>query len=102
MHFKLGLKAHLGISILVNGRPQHSGLLQNKTLFAFSYYLNPGYHSSWALTKRGSGAKTMHSQNSWILYRERKAGEREGKLRGCRGLEWGWEWWGWGRGRGVL
>lgn len=35
MCFKLGLEAHLVISILVNGRP---------LLFAFAYYL--GYHSS--------------------------------------------------------
>jgi hypothetical protein len=29
-----------------NGRPQHARLLQNKTLFAFTYYLSLGYHSS--------------------------------------------------------
>lgn len=40
----LGLQAHLGVS-LNNGRPQHGGLLQNKTL-VFTFYLSPGYHSS--------------------------------------------------------
>jgi hypothetical protein len=31
---------------LGNGRPQHAGLLQNKTFFVFTYYVSPGYHSS--------------------------------------------------------
>lgn len=45
--FNWGLWAHLGVSILVN-----SGLLHNKTLFAFAYYLSFRYHSlanHWAL-----------------------------------------------------
>ena len=28
-----------------NGSLQYAGLLQNKTLFLFTYYLSPGYHS---------------------------------------------------------
>ena len=42
--FKSSLQALL-VVYLGNGRPQHAGLLQNKTLFAFTYYLNPEYHS---------------------------------------------------------
>lgn len=34
----------MGISILVNGSPQHLGLLQNNSL-AFAYYLRPGESS---------------------------------------------------------
>ena len=45
MCLKSGLQAHLGGSILVMGRPQHVELLQNKTLFAFTYYLSLGCHS---------------------------------------------------------
>jgi hypothetical protein len=46
MCFKLGLGAHWGTSILKDIRPQQAELLQNKTLFAFAYYLSPRYHSS--------------------------------------------------------
>jgi hypothetical protein len=39
------------MSILVMVRPQHAELLQNKTLFAFIYYLSPGclsfFRESW-------------------------------------------------------
>jgi hypothetical protein len=37
--------AHPSISILLNGRCQHAGLLQNKTLFAFAHNLSSWYHS---------------------------------------------------------
>ena len=45
MCFKLSLGAQLGVSILVNYRPQHARLLQTEALFAFTYYLSLEYHS---------------------------------------------------------
>ena len=47
---------------MVDGRPQHAELLQDKTLFAFAYYLSPGYHSS---VKNGPLYTGMPS--AWVL-----------------------------------
>lgn len=46
MCYKLGLQVHFRGVSLGSGRPQNAGLMQNKTLFAFTYYFSPGYHSS--------------------------------------------------------
>jgi len=43
--FKSGLELTRVSLYIGNGRPQHAGLLQNKTLSVFTYYLSPGYHS---------------------------------------------------------
>jgi hypothetical protein len=52
MCFESCLQAHLVVSL--SWRPQHAELLQNKTFFAFTYYLSLGcnfFAKSWALTK---------------------------------------------------